>query len=69
MPEVSATSNSTWGALLRTTVAETIQPKVDRWRSGLDAILVFVGEDIPEQYETDVFTARFIFCNCDHVLG
>ncbi|KAJ7280064.1 hypothetical protein C8J57DRAFT_1174757, partial [Mycena rebaudengoi] len=43
MPEVSATSNSTWGALLRTTVAETIQPKVDRWRSGLDAILVFLG--------------------------
>ncbi|KAJ7280094.1 hypothetical protein C8J57DRAFT_119741 [Mycena rebaudengoi] len=43
MPEVSATSNSTWGALLRTTVAETIQPKVDRWRSGLDALLVFLG--------------------------
>ncbi|KAJ7280006.1 hypothetical protein C8J57DRAFT_1124578, partial [Mycena rebaudengoi] len=43
MPEVSATSNSTWGALLRTTVTETIQPKVDRWRSGLDALLVFLG--------------------------
>ncbi|KAJ7280117.1 hypothetical protein C8J57DRAFT_1712142 [Mycena rebaudengoi] len=43
MPEVSATSNSTWGTLLRTTVAETIQPKVDRWRSGLDALLVFLG--------------------------
>ncbi|KAJ7280115.1 hypothetical protein C8J57DRAFT_1058407, partial [Mycena rebaudengoi] len=43
MPEVSATSNSTWGALLRTTVAETIQPKVDRWQSGLDALLVFLG--------------------------
>ncbi|KAJ7280135.1 hypothetical protein C8J57DRAFT_1567303 [Mycena rebaudengoi] len=43
MPEVSATSNSTWGALLRTTVAETIQPKIDRWRSGLDALLVFLG--------------------------
>ncbi|KAJ7280015.1 hypothetical protein C8J57DRAFT_1124586, partial [Mycena rebaudengoi] len=43
MPEVSAISNSTWGALLRTTVAETIQPKVDRWRSGLDALLVFLG--------------------------
>ncbi|KAJ7280179.1 hypothetical protein C8J57DRAFT_1712182 [Mycena rebaudengoi] len=43
MPEVPATSNSTWGALLRTTVAETIQPKVDRWRSGLDALLVFLG--------------------------
>ncbi|KAJ7280143.1 hypothetical protein C8J57DRAFT_1567334, partial [Mycena rebaudengoi] len=43
MPEVSATSNSTWGALLRTTVAEMIQPKVDRWQSGLDALLVFLG--------------------------
>ncbi|KAJ7280027.1 hypothetical protein C8J57DRAFT_1501484 [Mycena rebaudengoi] len=43
MPEVPATSNSTWGALLRTTVAETIQPKVDKWRSGLDALLVFLG--------------------------
>ncbi|KAJ7280077.1 hypothetical protein C8J57DRAFT_1567175, partial [Mycena rebaudengoi] len=43
MPEVPLTSNSTWGALLRTTVAETIQPKVDRWRSGLDALLVFLG--------------------------
>ncbi|KAJ7280097.1 hypothetical protein C8J57DRAFT_1058132, partial [Mycena rebaudengoi] len=43
MPEVSSTSNSTWGALLRTTVAETIQPKVDRWRSRLDALLVFLG--------------------------
>ncbi|KAJ7280085.1 hypothetical protein C8J57DRAFT_1567209, partial [Mycena rebaudengoi] len=43
MPEVSATSNSTWGTLLRTTVTETIQPKVDRWRSGLDALLVFLG--------------------------
>ncbi|KAJ7267531.1 hypothetical protein C8J57DRAFT_1229083 [Mycena rebaudengoi] len=42
MPEVP-TSNRTWGALLRTTVAETIQPKVDRWRSGLDALLVFLG--------------------------
>ncbi|KAJ7280062.1 hypothetical protein C8J57DRAFT_1034570, partial [Mycena rebaudengoi] len=38
MPEVPATSNSTWGTLLRTTVAETIQPKVYRWRSGLDAL-------------------------------
>ncbi|KAJ7282286.1 hypothetical protein C8J57DRAFT_1122205 [Mycena rebaudengoi] len=43
MPEVFATSNSTWGALLRTTIVETIQPKVDRWRSGLDALLVFIG--------------------------
>ncbi|KAJ7280108.1 hypothetical protein C8J57DRAFT_1124677, partial [Mycena rebaudengoi] len=43
IPGVSATSNSTWGALLKTTVAETIQPKVDRWRSGLDALLVFLG--------------------------
>ncbi|KAJ7871574.1 hypothetical protein B0H13DRAFT_2060182 [Mycena leptocephala] len=40
---VPATSSSTWGALLRSRVSETIQPKVDRWRSGLDALLVFLG--------------------------
>jgi hypothetical protein len=69
MPEVPLTSNSTWGALLRTTVAETIQPKVDRWRSGLDALLVFVSILLPEQHKTEMFTAWFIFCNCDRVLG
>ncbi|KAJ7644365.1 hypothetical protein FB45DRAFT_897640 [Roridomyces roridus] len=43
IPQVPATSNSTWGALLRSRVAEAIQPKVERWRSGLDALLVFLG--------------------------
>ncbi|KAJ7645284.1 hypothetical protein B0H17DRAFT_1274551 [Mycena rosella] len=43
LPQVPATSSSTWGALLRSRLAETIQPKVDRWRSGLDALLVFIG--------------------------
>ncbi|KAF7291285.1 hypothetical protein MIND_01272400 [Mycena indigotica] len=43
MPEVPATSSSAWNALLKSTLAETIQPKVDRWRSGLDALLVFLG--------------------------
>ncbi|KAJ6514257.1 hypothetical protein C8R47DRAFT_1206627 [Mycena vitilis] len=43
MPEVPATSSSAWNALLRSTLADTIQPKVDRWRSGLDALLVFLG--------------------------
>ncbi|KAJ7509665.1 hypothetical protein B0H11DRAFT_1901073 [Mycena galericulata] len=43
MPEVPATSSSAWNALLRSALAETIQPKIDRWRSGLDALLVFLG--------------------------
>ncbi|KAJ7625402.1 hypothetical protein B0H17DRAFT_1218766 [Mycena rosella] len=43
IPQVPATSSSTWGALLRSRIVETIQPKVDRWRSGLDALLVFLG--------------------------
>ncbi|KAJ7471768.1 hypothetical protein FB451DRAFT_1089817 [Mycena latifolia] len=43
IPQVPATSSSTWGALLRSRIAETIQPQVDRWRSGLDALLVFLG--------------------------
>ncbi|KAJ7119420.1 hypothetical protein C8R44DRAFT_788033 [Mycena epipterygia] len=41
--QVPATSSSTWGALLRSRIAETIQPKVDQWCSGLDALLVFLG--------------------------
>ncbi|KAJ7148508.1 hypothetical protein C8R43DRAFT_520170 [Mycena crocata] len=43
MPEVPATSSSAWNALLRSALTETIQPKIDRWRSGLDALLVFLG--------------------------
>ncbi|KAJ7923532.1 hypothetical protein B0H13DRAFT_62585 [Mycena leptocephala] len=43
MPEVSATSSSAWNALLRSALTDTIQPKIDRWRSGLDALLVFLG--------------------------
>ncbi|KAJ7471749.1 hypothetical protein FB451DRAFT_974602, partial [Mycena latifolia] len=43
IPQVPETSSSTWGALLRSRISETIQPKVDRWRSGLDALLVFLG--------------------------
>ncbi|KAJ7475241.1 hypothetical protein B0H11DRAFT_1810715, partial [Mycena galericulata] len=43
IPQVPATSSSTWGALLQSRVADAIQPKVDRWRSGLDALLVFLG--------------------------
>jgi hypothetical protein len=42
MPEVPATSSSAWNALLRSTLTDTIQPRTDGWRSGLDAILVFV---------------------------
>ncbi|KAJ7742787.1 hypothetical protein B0H16DRAFT_1860498 [Mycena metata] len=43
MPEVPATSSSAWNALLRSALTDTIQPQVDRWRSGLDALLVFLG--------------------------
>ncbi|KAJ6586454.1 hypothetical protein DFH09DRAFT_256615 [Mycena vulgaris] len=40
MPEVPATSSSAWNALLRSALTDTIQPQVDRWRSGLDALLL-----------------------------
>ncbi|KAJ7137007.1 hypothetical protein C8R44DRAFT_364587 [Mycena epipterygia] len=43
IPEVPATSSSAWNALLRSTLADSIQPKADGWRSGLDALLVFLG--------------------------
>ncbi|KAJ6608282.1 hypothetical protein B0H10DRAFT_527746 [Mycena sp. CBHHK59/15] len=43
IPEVPATNSSAWNALLWSTLAETIEPRVDRWRSGLDALLVFLG--------------------------
>ncbi|KAJ7264171.1 hypothetical protein C8J57DRAFT_1331985 [Mycena rebaudengoi] len=43
MPEVPATSSSAWNALFRSTMTNTIQPRADGWRSGLDAILVFLG--------------------------
>ncbi|KAJ7082701.1 hypothetical protein B0H15DRAFT_764900, partial [Mycena belliarum] len=42
IPEVPATSSSAWNALLRSTLAIAIQPKAEGWRSGLDALLVFV---------------------------
>ncbi|KAJ6624146.1 hypothetical protein B0H10DRAFT_2430961 [Mycena sp. CBHHK59/15] len=43
MPEVPATSSSAWNALLRSTLSDAVQPKTDGWRSGLDALLVFLG--------------------------
>ncbi|KAJ7513072.1 hypothetical protein B0H11DRAFT_1948596 [Mycena galericulata] len=43
IPEVPATNSSAWNALLRSTLTDTIEPKVERWRSGLDALLVFLG--------------------------
>lgn len=43
IPEVPATSSSAWNALLRSTMTDVIQPKAEGWRSGLDALLVFVG--------------------------
>ncbi|KAJ7151224.1 hypothetical protein C8R46DRAFT_826255, partial [Mycena filopes] len=43
IPEVPATSSSAWNALLQSTLKETIDPRVERWRSGLDALLVFLG--------------------------
>ncbi|KAJ6491948.1 hypothetical protein C8R45DRAFT_825296 [Mycena sanguinolenta] len=43
MPQVPATSSSAWNPLLKNFINETIQPKVDRWRNGLDSLLVFLG--------------------------
>ncbi|KAF8209641.1 hypothetical protein K438DRAFT_1960645 [Mycena galopus ATCC 62051] len=43
MPQVPSTSSGAWNPLLKSFVAETIQPKVDRWRNGLDSLLVFLG--------------------------
>ncbi|KAJ6550420.1 hypothetical protein DFH09DRAFT_1039319 [Mycena vulgaris] len=43
IPEVPATSSSAWNALLRSCLADSIQPKAEGWRSGLDALLVFLG--------------------------
>ncbi|KAJ7645286.1 hypothetical protein B0H17DRAFT_1274555, partial [Mycena rosella] len=43
IPEVSVTNNGTWGALLRSTVSGTIQPRVDKWRSILDTLFIFVA--------------------------
>ncbi|KAJ7613894.1 hypothetical protein DFH06DRAFT_920910, partial [Mycena polygramma] len=43
MPQVPATSSSAWNPLLKSFVSETIQPKVDHWRNGLDSLLVFLG--------------------------
>ncbi|KAJ7456078.1 hypothetical protein FB451DRAFT_616876 [Mycena latifolia] len=43
IPEVPATSSSAWNALLRSTLSDAIQPRAEGWRSGLDALLVFLG--------------------------
>ncbi|KAF7333785.1 hypothetical protein MVEN_02335300 [Mycena venus] len=43
IPQVPATSSSAWNPLLKSFLGETIQPQVDRWKSGLDALLVFLG--------------------------
>ncbi|KAJ7124366.1 hypothetical protein C8R44DRAFT_530633, partial [Mycena epipterygia] len=43
IPQVPATSTSAWNPLLTSFLTETIHPKVDRWRSGLDTLLVFLG--------------------------
>ncbi|KAJ7184803.1 hypothetical protein C8R46DRAFT_844601, partial [Mycena filopes] len=41
--DVPATSSSAWNALLRSTLTDAIEPKAEGWRSGLDALLVFLG--------------------------
>ncbi|KAJ7279496.1 hypothetical protein C8J57DRAFT_1058780, partial [Mycena rebaudengoi] len=43
VPQVPATSSSAWNPLLKSFISETVQPKVERWKSGLDALLVFLG--------------------------
>lgn len=69
--QVPATSSNTWGTLLRSSVAETIQPNADRWRSGLDALLVFVSLRSSSMYTESMtslsFTAWVIFCHCNGI--
>ncbi|KAJ6604146.1 hypothetical protein DFH09DRAFT_849062, partial [Mycena vulgaris] len=43
IPQVPSTSSSAWNPLLKSFIEETILPKVDRWKSGLEALLVFLG--------------------------
>ncbi|KAJ7152656.1 hypothetical protein C8R43DRAFT_1127113 [Mycena crocata] len=43
IPEVPASNSSAWNALLGSTLKDIIEPRVERWRSGLDALLVFVN--------------------------
>lgn len=71
LPQVAFTSSSTWGALFRSRIMETIQPKVERWRSGLDALLVFVSSALmfPAMLSAKASTARSILCNCDSLSG
>ncbi|KAJ7177342.1 hypothetical protein C8R43DRAFT_942613 [Mycena crocata] len=54
MDQVPATSSSAWNPLLKSFVTNTIQPKVDRWRNGLDSLLVFHEEVIPEMQALDI---------------
>ncbi|KAJ6533277.1 hypothetical protein DFH09DRAFT_1284455 [Mycena vulgaris] len=43
IPEASATSSSAWNPSLRSNSTKIVQPKSETWRSGLDALLVFLG--------------------------
>ncbi|KAJ7048532.1 hypothetical protein C8F01DRAFT_927071, partial [Mycena amicta] len=43
IPDVPASNSSAWTALLNSALTNTIQPRVEIWRSGLDALLVFLG--------------------------
>ncbi|KAJ7274201.1 hypothetical protein C8J57DRAFT_1715081 [Mycena rebaudengoi] len=42
MPQVPASSSSAWNPLLCSAL-DTIEPTVERWRGGLDTLLIFVG--------------------------
>jgi hypothetical protein len=42
IPSVAARSASAWNPLLRS-VKEHIEPEIERWKHGLDALLVFVS--------------------------
>ncbi|KAJ7629823.1 hypothetical protein B0H17DRAFT_854260, partial [Mycena rosella] len=55
-PQVPETSSSVWGALLRSRIAETIQPQVDRWCSGLDALLLGLFSVIVTAFLVDSLT-------------
>ncbi|KAJ7288375.1 hypothetical protein C8J57DRAFT_1047855, partial [Mycena rebaudengoi] len=42
MPQVPASSSSAWNPLLRSAL-DAIEPTVNRWRGGIDTLLIFIG--------------------------
>ncbi|KAJ7471776.1 hypothetical protein FB451DRAFT_1399089 [Mycena latifolia] len=65
IPQIPATSSSTWGALLRSTIAETIPPNVDRWRSGLDALFVI---SLPRLLQDEIARTNELLANLAEII-